>query len=244
MSNSKLNDMILSIALLAISAAAIMVFGSSLGFWEPIVGFGASRQYNDYLGWGVVAISILGIIYNIVKNNEGSHIIKPLFALVLGLIILSSTIMSFFVTPVRYPPIHDITTNVVNPPEFVFLDDNRPGAKNTLVYGGEDVAKQQLKAFPEIKPIISTLSPDKAYEKALNIASSMGWEIVNMDSTLYHFESTARTRFFNFADDVVVQVVKIDNGSRVDIRSVSRIGRSDRGVNAQRILAFTEQFEK
>jgi len=244
MSNSTLNDTILSIALLAISAAAIMVFGSSLGFWEPIVGFAASRQYNDYIGWGVVAISIFGILYNIIKNNEDSHVIKPLFALVLGLVILSTTIMNFFVTPVRYPPIHDITTNISNPPEFIFLNESRPGAKNSLVYGGQEVADQQLTAFPSIKPIITTLSPDKAYEKALNIASSMGWEMVSTDPTLYHFESTARTRFFNFADDVVVQVVKIDNGSRVDIRSVSRIGRGDRGMNAQRIIAFTEQFEK
>ena len=244
MRNSILNDTILSIALLAISAAAIMIFGSSLGFWEPIVGFGLSRQYNDYLGWGVVAISMLGIIYNFRIDWENRQFIKPLIALILGLVILSTTIMNFFVTPVRYPPIHDITTNVTNPPEFIFLDDNRPGAKNSLAYGGQEVATQQITAFPSIKPIVSNLSPDKAYEKALNIAAAMGWEQVNTDPTLYHFESTARTPFFNFADDVVVQVVKIDNGSRVDIRSVSRIGRGDRGVNAQRVLAFAAQFEE
>ena len=242
MRNALLNDTILSIALLAVSAAAIMIFGSSLGFWEPIVGFGLSRQYNDYLGWGVVAISIFGIIYNLTTSRAG-HIFKPFIALIFGLAILSSTIMNFFVTPVRYPPIHDITTNVANPPEFIFLDDSRPGAKNSLTYGGQDITEQQLNAFPSITPIISNLSPDKAYEKALNIAATMGWKMVNADPTIYHFESTARTRFFNFADDVVVQVVKIDNGSRIDIRSVSRIGRGDRGVNAKRVLAFMTQFE-
>lgn len=58
------------------------------------------------------------------------------------------------------------------------------------------------------------------------------------------FEATAQTTFFGFMDDVVVQVTPINNKSRIDIRSVSRIGRSDKGVNAARIVEFTESFNQ
>jgi len=71
----------------------------------------------------------------------------------------------------------------------------------------------------------------------------MGWKIVYEDQNLLGFEATARTPFFNFADDIVVKVSNKDNESIVNVRSVSRIGRGDRGVNAQRIRQFTKSFE-
>ena len=70
----------------------------------------------------------------------------------------------------------------------------------------------------------------------------MGWDIVASDAERRRFEATAYTSVFYFADDVVVVVSEEVNGSRVDMRSVSRIGRSDQGVNAARIRAFQEQF--
>jgi len=41
-----------------------------------------------------------------------------------------------------------------------------------------------------------------------------------------------------FKDDVVVRVAPATNGSRIDVRSVSRVGRSDLGANARRIRMF------
>ena len=53
-------------------------------------------------------------------------------------------------------------------------------------------------------------------------------------------EATARTRWFGFRDDVVVRVRPDGAGSRVDVRSVSRVGRSDLGTNARRIRGFMD----
>ena len=237
-----MNNTILGLAILATSAAVLMVFGSSIGFWEPIVGFGASRKYNDYLGAFVTVISFAALFYNIKYINIGT--LKLLLSLLLGLAILSPTIMNFFVSPVRYPAIHDITTNIDNPPAFTFLDETRPGAKNSLIYGGVEVAVEQLKGYPTIKPIVTVLPADEAYKKAISIATSMGWTLVKEYPDLFRFESTARTPFFNFADDVVVVITALEEGSRIDIRSVSRIGRGDRGVNAQRVLAFINHFDQ
>ena len=51
-------------------------------------------------------------------------------------------------------------------------------------------------------------------------------------------EATDTTFWFGFKDDVVVRVQPADNGSRIDVRSESRVGKSDVGTNARRIRAY------
>ena len=122
------------------------------------------------------------------------------------------------------------------------LDETRDGASNTLDYGGPELAEMQAKAYPDIAPLVTDLDADAAYQRALTVARDMGWEIVAEDADRRRFEATARTSVFYFADDVVVVVTPQDNGSRVDMRGVSRVGRSDQGVNAARIRDFQQQF--
>ncbi|MGX9460832.1 DUF1499 domain-containing protein [Shewanella sp. A14] len=241
MQKNYLGNVALVVALVAVTLAVLMVFGSSLGLWDPIVGFIASRNYNNLLGYVVVVIA-LGVLFTSYKTQSKSGKIKSTLALLLGLVILLPSIVALLIKPVKYLPIHDITTNIQSPPQFEFLTDSRAGAKNTLIYGGTDIAAQQLQAFPNIQPIVSNLTVDNAYKKTLNIATSMGWSIVDQDPKSRRFEATARTPFFNFADDVVVVVSAHKQGSRIDLRSVSRIGIGDAGVNAKRIQEFSLRF--
>lgn len=122
------------------------------------------------------------------------------------------------------------------------LDDSRAGAKNSLVYGGAKVAETQQKLYPDLAPTQSSLSAPEAYAKALNIAKDAGWEIVAEDADALRFEATARTSVYAFMDDIVVVVSTLDSGGRVDICSISRVGRSDQGVNAARVKAFIQAF--
>jgi len=236
-----LSNTVLFVAISCFLIAALMVFGSSIGLWEPIVGFGASRNYNNILGYIAIVSASISTAFNL-YGKQFKSTVKSLIALVLGLMILAPAIANMIKEPTRYPPIHDITTDTQTPPQFTFLTDQRPGSKNTLVYGGEEIAQQQLKAFPNIKPLTTNLTAEQAYDKALIIANSMSWKIVAKKPALYTIEATARTAFFNFADDIVIRVSAEETGSRIDIRSVSRIGRGDRGVNAKRITEFTKQF--
>jgi len=142
----------------------------------------------------------------------------------------------------RGAPINDIITDTANPPAFLVLDDTRAGARTSLVYGGAEVAAVQVATYPDIAPLETNLDADATYARALAVASAMGWEIIADDAENRRFEATARTSTFYFADDVVVVVTAQDSGSRVDMRSVSRIGRSDQGVNTARIRAFQQQF--
>lgn len=242
MKNTTLSNIAIIISLLGLLTAILMVFGSQFGFWDPIVGFSASRNYNDFIGYIVVVLGALALVSSLYQR-QSKAVIKSLLATILGVAILAPTINNVLNKPTSYPPIHDITTNVDNPPEFIAITEERSGAKNSLIYGGTEISKQQLQAFPSIKPIMISLDAQAAYAKALNIAHVMGWEIVAENVTSMRFEATDRTPFFNFADDIVVQISAQENGSRVDLRSVSRIGRGDRGVNAQRIKKFIDLFE-
>jgi uncharacterized protein (DUF1499 family) len=136
------------------------------------------------------------------------------------------------------PFIHDITTDPQSPPEFVALRAERERAPNGLAYGGPAVAAEQKKGYPDIAPVLLSVPPDRAFARAEAAARSLGWQIVAAVPAEGRLEAVDTTRWFGFKDDVVVRVAPALDGSRVDIRSVSRVGRSDLGANAKRIRAF------
>lgn len=137
------------------------------------------------------------------------------------------------------PPIHDISTDTNDPPLFVDVLPLRAGAKNSATYGGSAVASLQRAAYPDVVPIDLALTPAAAFARARDVASAMGWVIVSADSSAGRIEATATTHWLRFKDDVVIRIRPRDGGCRVDMRSVSRIGRSDLGKNASRIREFS-----
>ena len=141
------------------------------------------------------------------------------------------------------PPIHDITTDTEEPPRFVEIMALRVDAPNPTDYAGEATAAMQRKAYPEIAPALLELAPDEAFRRALAVGKSLGWEIVAASPGEGRIEATDKTLFFGFKDDVVVRLRADDGGSRVDVRSVSRVGRSDVGANARRIHRFLDALE-
>jgi uncharacterized protein (DUF1499 family) len=84
--------------------------------------------------------------------------------------------------------------------------------------------------------------PGAAFHVALATARDMGWAIVAADSSAGRIEATATTTWFGFKDDVVIRIEPDPKGSRVDIRSESRVGGSDVGTNAARIQAYEKRL--
>jgi len=143
----------------------------------------------------------------------------------------------------RLGMIHDITTDTENPPVFVSVLPLRKDAPNSAEYGGPEIAMKQRAAYPDIHPVEVGVRPMLAYEYALDAARRMGWQIVDGNPPEGRIEATATTRWFGFKDDVVIRIVPTaGNGSRLDIRSVSRVGLSDVGTNACRIRSFLKKF--
>jgi hypothetical protein len=136
------------------------------------------------------------------------------------------------------PPIHDITTDTGRPPQFVAILPLRAGAPNPAAYGGADVARAQIGAYPELRTHRMDAAPAEAFKRALQAARDLGWEIVAADAAAGRIEAIDTTFWFGFKDDVVIRVEADGAGSRVDLRSVSRVGVGDVGANARRIRAY------
>ncbi len=144
----------------------------------------------------------------------------------------------FVIKLMSVPRIHDITTDTDDPPRFVALLPARQASSNGADYGGPAVAAQQKRGYPDIRPMLLPDPPERAFAKVEAAARAMGWHIAAAVPAEGRLEATDTTRWLRFKDDIVVRVAPAPNGSRVDVRSVSRIGRSDLGLNARRIRAF------
>ncbi len=141
----------------------------------------------------------------------------------------------------QLPRIHDISTDTEKPPAYVAVLPLRKGAENSTEYSAE-VAPLQKKAYPDIVPTLLDVPPEQAYARAERAARAMGWDIAAAVPGELRIEATDTTLLFGFKDDVVIRVSASGNGSRVDVRSLSRVGRSDFGVNANRVRKYLRQL--
>jgi uncharacterized protein (DUF1499 family) len=141
------------------------------------------------------------------------------------------------------PRINDITTDTAHPPPLVVTLQFRQNAPNPPAYGGESVANLQKAGYPDIQPIVLKVPPAEAFKKVDQVAMAMGWDVVARAPAEGRLEAIDTTRWFGFHDDIVVRIKAEGSGSRIDIRSKSRVGNSDLGVNAQRIREFTQRLK-
>ncbi|NND67263.1 MAG: DUF1499 domain-containing protein [Halioglobus sp.] len=139
------------------------------------------------------------------------------------------------------PPIHDITTNTVEPPQFVTAAQVRGEGANSLDIKPDFIAAQE-KAYPDLATLRTELAAPDAFDRAITVANDLGWEIYFQDRDAGVIEAVDTTAIMGFKDDVVIRVVAGFSGTAIDLRSVSRVGLSDLGANAQRIRDFVAAF--
>jgi uncharacterized protein (DUF1499 family) len=133
------------------------------------------------------------------------------------------------------PPIHDITTDLVNPPRFMAILALRADAPNPAEYQGEEIANQQRTAYPELQTQRYSQTAAQVFDAALAAVNSMGLEVVTSDKALGLIEAYDTTTWFGFVDDVVIRIQSAEQMTVLDARSKSRVGMSDIGKNAERL---------
>lgn len=233
---------ILGIILIVLSGlvAALAGFGSRWGWWNFRVGF----QMLRWAAYGGLAASGVCIISSAISfhNRTYGGMLLSVIGLLIGLVIAGIP-WSWLQTARRVPAIHDITTDTANPPRFVSILPLRKDAPNSAEYGGKEITAQQIAAYPDVKPLHMNISPAASFEQALDTARKMGWEIVDFNRNEGRIEAVDTTFWFGFHDDIVVRITPEDAGSRADLRSVSRVGKSDIGTNAKRIRTFLKLIQ-
>jgi uncharacterized protein (DUF1499 family) len=226
---------------LALAGLAILGAGPvgwRAGWWSFTVSLKTLTPLAAYLGLSGAALSLLGL--TLVRARSSRLIVAA------GLIGLAAgAIATYAPWKLRsliaaYPPINDISTDLANPPAFVTALPPR-AAENAVSadYPGRETARSQTAAYPDIAPVETSLAPAAAYKLALTAAKAMpGWRLAASSATEGRIEASQSSCWYGFVDDVVIRVAPTPGGSRIDVRSHSRQGRSDLGINAARVRAY------
>lgn len=229
------------LALLVGLVAALSGLGSRWGWWHFRAGFTLLR-WSAYAAIAVALLSLAGAYLS--RPGSGRRGLPlALLALLICLVVVAVP-TSRRRMAAGAPGIHDITTDVANPPPFVAVVPLRRDAANPVEYGGPEIAAQQRKAYPDLRPVILDLAPQRAFQKALDAAKDMGWEIVGTDPRAGRIEATDQTFWFGFKDDVVIRLTPQGQRTVVDVRSVSRVGRGDMGTNARRVRDYLAKLQE
>ena len=162
-------------------------------------------------------LGLLAVLLAVVALFGRSGVIAPVLAMVLGALVVAVPTAAYLKGR-SVPPINDISTDAA------------------------EQSEAQRKAYPDIQPVRLKVAPNIAFERAKGAAEEMGWQIMREEPSAGRIEAVATTFWFGFKDDVVIRVSADGGGSRVDVRSKSRVGRGDLGTNAQRIRAYRQRL--
>ncbi len=219
--------------------AALVVAGAGPLFRIQKIDLPTSQQFLLYGGLAGVAAVLLGAITaSLARPGEGRRgFLAGCLGVLLG-IAAAWLPMQWLYLSQTLPPIHDVTTDTAEPPAFVAVPRLRTVEHNAVAYEGKRIADLQRSGYPDLKPLLLPVPASEAFARAERAAADMGWHIIETAAGEGRIEATARTLWFGFEDDVVIRVRATAAGSRIDVRSASRLGVSDLGVNAERIRRF------
>jgi hypothetical protein len=237
-------SLLLPAIVLAVAAAAALLLvlagcGTRIGLWSFHTGF-TLLKYGACGGAGAALLALFAGIVSL-RKRQARGIIISLAALACGMA-TTAVPVSWRVKASRLPLIHDITTDTVHPPQFVAILPLRGGAPNPAEYGGPEVAEQQKNGYPDLRTEVLDIPSGQAFDRALAAARAMGWRIVVADPVQGRIEASDTTFWFGFVDDIVIRTAPAGERTLVDVRSVSRVGKSDVGTNAQRIRRYLQRL--
>ena len=222
------------LAMLLALAALLMLALSGPGVRFDVWSYRTGLTVFRWTAYVAIAAALVAAIALAIPKVRARGLVLPTAALLVGLAVLYVP-LRFLQSARAVPPINDITTDTENPPRYMTAPRAYPGA---------EFARQQRAAYPDIAPVLLLQPPREAFAKAVAAAEAMGWEVVGRDAAAGTIEAVDTTKWFGFKDDIAIRITPTpEGGSRIDIRSKSRVGRSDLGTNARRIRAYAERLK-
>ncbi|MEO6423708.1 MAG: hypothetical protein ABIR84_13815, partial [Candidatus Nitrotoga sp.] len=166
------------LAIIMLIVSAVLVAGVGPAYRLEWLTLGAAFSLLRQGAYVAVSAGVLGLLTLVVAG----YCRRWRTALVAGLVSLA--VAGMMVVPVQMmqraqsvPKIHDITTDLVNPPAFIALAAAREAAPNAVNYPGEDTARQQRVAYPNIKPITLDITLESAMTALQDTVRAQGWKI-------------------------------------------------------------------
>ena len=211
-----------------IAALAVSGIGYRLGWWPVGTALNVAEWAVYAAALGLV-VSVIGAIVSR-PGAQRRGLLLSLLGIAASLPVVAIAAQWEYAAR-AYPPINDISTDTEDAPTFWDMP-------NPTEYPGPKTAALQRAAYPDLVPLILSIPPDRAYGLALVLTREKGWEIVADEPKDGRIEAVDRSFLYGFKDEIIIRIAPSDGGARVDVRSRSRIGRIDRGVNTMRIRAF------
>ena len=240
------------IALLLGFACVAAVLLAALGYRTEGLSLGTAIQSIRWAATGALAGAVGALLSLVCILRAGgarrTALLVAAAALVLNGLVAAPPLF-LFAQAKNLPRIHDISTDIREPPRFVAIVPLRSSAPNPVEYDPANAAEQQ-RGYPDIAPLVlPEIPPAQSFARAERAAREMGWDIVSTVPLEGRLEATDSTPLLGFKDDIVVRIRESvaesgqGSGSVVDVRSVSRVGLSDIGTNAKRIRAFLHKLQ-
>jgi len=214
--------------------------GVRLGWWHYREGIGA-LVYVFWTAVGTAGACLVIAGFNLARASRRALALALAGVLVAG--VTAWIPYNLRMTASSVPPIHDITTDLADPPKFVKVVMLRKPGDHPAEYDGPKAGELQKKGYPDLAAQSFPVPKDKVAAAASKVLADMGLEIVEADPAQGRVEATATSTLFGFRDDVVVRVTEAAGTVRVDLRSKSRVGRNDFGMNAKRIREFQARLK-
>src|SRR5438132_4892987 len=231
-------------AAFSVAAVVVSILIVRFGFLEMTP---AIATFFGALGCAALSILVSLAAFAAIWQNGSRGMSRILLALLIDAVVLAYP--AYLALQYRkLPPIHDITTDPIDPPRFEALARLRSGdGANTAVYAGLYSAEQQRQAYPDIEPVELEIPVDRAYAIALQLVNKRKWLVIDErppqpPRRVGRIEAVARTLIMGFREDVSIRVTPDGEDSRVDIRSSSRYFESDLGSNAARITKLIDDI--
>jgi hypothetical protein len=240
--SARLGNRLVAVGLLvALASAAAMVF-SGIGYRLDLYHFRVGFTILRWAFWFALAGALLSLAGLVITGG------RPRTTLVAALVGTAVGVVAAYIpwswkqTADALPYIHDISTDTANPPEFVAAARLRKPGDHPITYDGREVADLQQKAYPDLGSLTTKAPAEKVFEAAKAAIASMGMKLEDADPAQGRIEATQTSLLYGFTDDMVVRIVTGADGTKVDVRSKSRVGRSDLGQNAKRIRTFQQKL--
>jgi uncharacterized protein (DUF1499 family) len=234
----------LSLAAGSVAVAGLLLLGIAgpahrVGL--PLAGAFAAVRWSAYIALAGAVFSLMAVLWARRKNRRGAAAVAAL-GLLAG-VLTAAVGYGWLRVALGAPLLHDVTTDLENPPAFQAVLANRPEGSHSLARSpGVDLLQRQH--HPDLAPLVIPQPAQLVFDRARLVADNQGWTIVASDPAAGRIEATDTTWWFGFTDDIVVRLTAWGAGTRVDIRSASRRGATDTGTNARRVRRFLAALQQ
>jgi uncharacterized protein (DUF1499 family) len=150
---------------------------------------------------------------------------------------------------IRLPQINDITTDLINPPQFSTSAPSRL-MRQGLVYTDPSLSArdEQRRAYPDVQPIVIDAEGEEAFTLVQKTILALGWQIIeqsppNKQHPVGRIDAIKRGMVMGFPDDITVRLTPHQGQTRIDLRAASRFGKHDFGSNARAIMSFAQELQ-